>query len=443
MYVIEERKSEPSSTPHWLAQPEREDHHETLYRAVVDGNIAEVQRILDLDRTLELACLRNGWPALLVASSEAQPEVVHYLLEMRGLDVNETWDLKTALITACESIAEEERVLETVKVLLEFGAIINCKDRQGKTPLMFAAALGHTEVVRLLIDQASLEATDNDGLTALFHGVNSRNGEIVEMLLKAGSVTDIINRRGFTPKQEAEFKGYAEIVALFPADKDYFNIPLKYMSYVRYQDIAQGDTEDDRPGYYPEIGLLLYGMYSEQHLGLFAKENIDLMRFLTLDDSQLKELGFTLPFERKKILYGLLKFHRRAWSKRSMCKFSKDRQLDSYDLLEVICSHLKQVTIMQASLIYTAKMVPPTEIKDKLAAQLRDCLGKARELRQAVDEFNWEINRIHALTAPQPVLHIDAKREDQLKRGRWLVRVVKFSLLSGVVSFMVYRRLKN
>lgn len=313
---------------HWLAQPEREDHHDALYRAILEGNLAEVQRLLDLDRTLQLACLRNGWPALLVASSEARPEIVSYLLEVRGIDVNETWDLKTALLTACDSMADEERVLETVKKLLEFGAIINCKDRQGQTPLMFAAARGHTEVVRLLIDQASLEATDNEGLTALFHGVNSKNAEIVEMLLKAGSVTDIINRRGFTPKQEAEFKGYAEIVALFPVDREHFNIPLKYMSYAHYQDIAQGESEVDRPGYYPDIGLLLFGMYSEQHLALFAKENIDLMRFLTLDDDQLKELGFTLPFERKKILYGLLKFHRRVWSKRSMCKFSKERQLE-------------------------------------------------------------------------------------------------------------------
>ncbi|KAL9704799.1 hypothetical protein quinque_008317 [Culex quinquefasciatus] len=440
-YGRDKSERKPAPNTHWLAQPAREDHHDALYRAILEGNLPEVRRLLELDRTLELACLRTGWPSLLVASSEARPEIVSYLLEVRGIDVNETWDLKTALMVACDSMADEERVLETVKLLLEFGAVINCKDRQGKTPLMFAATRGHTEVVRLLVDQASLEATDNDGLTALFHGVNSKNVEIVEMLLKAGSATDIINRRGFTPRQEAEFEGYADIVALFPVE-NHFNIPFKYMSYARYQDITQGESEVDRPGYYPEIGLLLYGMYSEQHLERFAKENIDLTRFLTLDDDQLKELGFTLPFERKKILYGLLKFHRRAWSKRSMCKFSKDRQLDSFDLLETVCAHLKQVTVMQASLVFVAKMMPPAEIKNKLTPQIRDCLRKATELRQAVDEFSEEIKRIHELTAPRPVMHIDGKREAQLK-GRWLVKMVKFSLLSGVVSFMVYRRLKN
>lgn len=418
-----------------------ENNDDLLYKAVIEGDLDEVKRVLELDRYLLTACLRQGWPLLLLACGEAQYDIVKYLLEDRRLDVNQSYGLTTALMAACESKREPEEVLKVVELLLEFGAVINCKDAHGMTPFMFAIISNHTGVVKLMIDQVAIEATDNEGFTALFHAVNNRREEVVEMLLKAGAVTDSVNRRGFTPKQEAEFRGYIEIVELFPKETDYFNLPSKYLGYANYHDITQGETEREMPGYHQEIGLLLYGMYSEQHLTVFAKEDFNLLRFLTLTDDDLKNLGFKLPFERKKILFGLIKFHRHAWSKRSMKKFSQNHHYDSYDILETLCNHLKQLVVMHSSLIFVAQMLPAEEFKTKLKPLLDSLLGQVNQLQQVIASFKEEMQRIHALTAPPVVLHVDSKR---CRSGRvcWFSRAVKLSLISAVVSFIVYRKLK-
>ncbi|XP_055628789.1 ankyrin repeat, SAM and basic leucine zipper domain-containing protein 1 isoform X2 [Toxorhynchites rutilus septentrionalis] len=322
------KPSEPKPKRSYSPPKVTENFDDVLYNAVNDGRLDEVKRVLERDNYFVTGCLRHGWPLLLLACGEAQFEIVRFLLEEKRVDVNQAWMLRTALMAACESSRDPVDVYKVAILLLEFGAVINCKDNYGMTPLMFAIKNGHTEVVKLIIDQASLEATDNEGFTALFHAVNNHRTEIVEMLLKAGAATDVINRRGFTPKQEAEFKGYLDIVNLFPAAEDAYDIPAKYLYYSNYKDISQGEGEEEMPGYSQEIGLLLFGMNSERHLKTFAKENFDLMRFLTLTDEKLKELGFILPFERKKILHGLLKFHQHDWKKGSLRKFPKDHKYD-------------------------------------------------------------------------------------------------------------------
>lgn len=418
-----------------------ENNDDLLYKGITEGDLTEVKRVLDLDRYLLTGCLRQGWPVLLLACSAAQYEIVKYLLEERRLDVNQPYGLNTALMAACESKRNPESVLKVAELLLEFGAVINCKDSYGMTPLMFAIVNDHTEVVRMIIDQAAIEATDNEGLTALFHAINNRREEVVRMLLKAGAMTDIVNRRGFTPKQEAEFRGYDEIVELFPTETNFFNIPSKYLGYAHYHDITQGETGEEMPGYHQEIGLLLYGMYSEQHLTKFAREDFNLLRFLTLTDEDLKTLDFNLPFERKKILFGLIKFHRHAWSKRSMKKFSANHQHDSYDILEMLCNHLKQLTIIQSSLIFVAQLMPAEEFKGKFNQELVSCLQKVNQLQQAIGSIDEEMRRINAITAPPLVLHIE-KHRSRSGQFCWFTQALKVSLLSAVISLLVYNKIR-
>lgn len=418
-----------------------ESNDDLLYKAITTGNLEEIKRVLELDPYLLTCCLRQGWPLLLLACNEAQYDVVKYLLEVRRLDVNQAYGLSTALMAACSSKCNPEAVVRVVELLLEFGAVINCKDSYGMTPLMFAIINDHTEVIRLIIDQAALEAADNELQTALFHAVSNGRVEAVEMLLKAGAIGDNQNKRGFTPKQEAVFRGYKEIADLLPSEEDRFDPPSKYQGYAHYRDITQGETENDLPGYHQEIGLLLFGMYSEQHLDVFAKEDFDLTRFLTLTDDDLKDLQFKLPFERKKILFGLMKFHRQAWSKKSMKKFPQGHRYDSYDVLEMLGNHLKQLTVLHASLIHVAQMMPIEQLKSKFAPELDSCLRKVNQLQQTVVTFGEEVKRIHNLTAPKPVMYID---ENRCQSGRvcWFARALKLSLLSAVVSLVVYKRLK-
>jgi hypothetical protein len=75
-----------------------------------------------------------------------------------------------------------------VKTLLEKGAHVNGKDRQGETALVSAATEGHLELVRLLLEKgAELNAKDKEGSTALIRAMDRRHGEVAKLLLAKGA----------------------------------------------------------------------------------------------------------------------------------------------------------------------------------------------------------------------------------------------------------------
>ena len=71
---------------------------------------------------------------------------------------------------------------------MEKGAEPNLKSNTGETALMFAAAEGYTDTVRLLLEGgADVNAVDNEGNTALFKAVGKKHSEIAEVLLASGA----------------------------------------------------------------------------------------------------------------------------------------------------------------------------------------------------------------------------------------------------------------
>jgi ankyrin repeat protein len=76
--------------------------------------------------------------------------------------------------------------------LLAAGAEIDALDRHGQTGLMLAAAHGHTEAARFLINRgAALDRTAKFGLSALMLAVINGHVEIVRMLVQAGADTEL------------------------------------------------------------------------------------------------------------------------------------------------------------------------------------------------------------------------------------------------------------
>ena len=63
---------------------------------------------------------------------------------------------------------------DCIRCLIEFGAFVDPKRKNGKRPLHEAAANGHTECVRLLVEAgADVEARDNEGKTPAEHAAES------------------------------------------------------------------------------------------------------------------------------------------------------------------------------------------------------------------------------------------------------------------------------
>lgn len=124
------------------------------------NNPALVRLLLELGATLTA---KDSTIALTMAASSGSADAARLLIE-RGADLNaKDKDGLTALMRAAD-----RRSTDTIRLLLEHGADINAKDKNGATALMRVLPWGYEETARLLIERgADVNVKDNNGGTAL------------------------------------------------------------------------------------------------------------------------------------------------------------------------------------------------------------------------------------------------------------------------------------
>jgi hypothetical protein len=117
-------------------------------------------------------------------------EGVREFLE-QGADVNWVDPFSGRISLHNVADAHEQDHPDIVKALLDAGANPNVRDRlEVQTPLMYAAAHGYTESVRILIDAgADASIVDNNGRTALMLAEEEGHDEIVDLLSSSGPAT--------------------------------------------------------------------------------------------------------------------------------------------------------------------------------------------------------------------------------------------------------------
>jgi hypothetical protein len=106
-----------------------------------------------------------------------------------------------------------------VNTLLEMGAKVDvdAKDKSGRTPLSWAAGMGHEAVVELLFGtgKVDIDAKDTFGRTPLSWAAGMGREAVVEVLLGTGKVDiDAKDKSGRTPLSWAARLGYEAVVEL-------------------------------------------------------------------------------------------------------------------------------------------------------------------------------------------------------------------------------------
>lgn len=119
--------------------------------------------------------------------------------------------------------------METVRELLDHGFAVNTKDGSGRTPLMTAAGLGRTEIVRCLLENgADVHILDSVlGASALHFAAQGGSVETAKLLLKYGAHLNLqVPANGLTPLMTAVWHRNKEMVA-FLLSQERINLNLR------------------------------------------------------------------------------------------------------------------------------------------------------------------------------------------------------------------------
>ncbi|KAJ3020312.1 hypothetical protein HKX48_001022 [Thoreauomyces humboldtii] len=106
--------------------------------------------------------------------------------------------------------------LDVFKLLVARGANTSLADREGETSLIKAAERGHTEMLREIVANASVDVNhrDRDGWSALHNCTSKGHLFAARALIEAGANVDAQSRTGHTPLMGASAKGFVDLVEL-------------------------------------------------------------------------------------------------------------------------------------------------------------------------------------------------------------------------------------
>jgi ankyrin repeat protein len=225
-----------------------EAFHETaLMLAATTGNIATVKALLEKGADVKAAST-NGRTAMMMAEALDHTEVVKLLQEagasretalallpleaylprylvvnaQRGRPLNPQAAL-ALLSRGAEVKVDGEMALlfaamrgdvKAVSALLDNGADVNIRHKDGWSGLLLAAVNGHSQVAQVLLDKgAKVEAKEKlMEQTALIWAAKGRHAALVKALLKAGANVNALDKYGGTALTRAANSGNTAIV---------------------------------------------------------------------------------------------------------------------------------------------------------------------------------------------------------------------------------------
>ena len=181
-----------------------------LLQAAAAGRTRDVRTELAANADVD-AVDEKGKTALMRAAIGNHADVVQLLIE-RGADINrqDRSNGNTAL-----SYAAWTGNVTTLMRLLDHGANVDAKNRQGHTALMDASINGHAPCVRILLDKrADVNARARNARTPLSAAVWNGHIEVARMLLGAQAKVDVASSNGWTPLMDAASNGNVAMVEL-------------------------------------------------------------------------------------------------------------------------------------------------------------------------------------------------------------------------------------
>lgn len=154
--------------------------------------ISSLEKALNATPSLVNAVNENGEPLISAAVKQGKVDLVKWLLERPGIDVNAPIARPHGRTTALHLATNKDAPLEVLQLLLEKGADPNLINGVGRAALHCAIAEGNTEAAKVLINHPAthlnLKDTNEGHFTPLLYAVYRSKKEVVEELLKKKEV---------------------------------------------------------------------------------------------------------------------------------------------------------------------------------------------------------------------------------------------------------------
>jgi uncharacterized protein len=139
--------------------------------------------------------------------------------------------------------------LSEIQSLLAENENIEIKDKDGRTPLLYAVIKDSIPIVTVLLDHgADINVQDKLGWSALHFASQNQSIEMTKLLIQHGSIIDAVDAYGNTSLARATFtsRGRGEVIQLLleaGADKEkknnYGNSPLDLAKKIANYDVLQ------------------------------------------------------------------------------------------------------------------------------------------------------------------------------------------------------------
>jgi ankyrin repeat protein len=185
--------------------------------AQTDSQIAAITKAATFDDAREVKALIDkgmspnqkdpkGMPILMLAIQEKSMKTVDYLINAKGIDLNQT------------NITNETPLMFTALygMLPEVKTLVNQKEvpvnRSGWTPLHYACTNGHLDIALFLLDKgAAVDAPSPNETTPIMMAIRAGNIQLVRLLLDRGADIRIRNQQGYSAIDVAELFNQEEI----------------------------------------------------------------------------------------------------------------------------------------------------------------------------------------------------------------------------------------